>query len=517
MSAQDGSASKQIPLAQRILALQARNKRQLHMCEVSRTSQSEGNKENSYLSSSMTRQNKTAPAGEMFDLSKMNDSLGAVRHNLSTQASEEPRHHKSAQRVIKDRHLVTPKTPKLSAIPEKAHAKDRISRLDNIGLKSPADNLIKTRSKSAGTKSPSSLCAETPRSMGGLRPSSSTSSLNNKVMIINNHSYIWLNVLGKGGSSRVYEVFDEARSEVCALKVVDLGDDPVVRDCYLNEIELLNSLQGSPYVIKMIEYELRECENTLYVVMEKGDIDLATFLKTRRSEIDSNFVRYHWNEMLRCVKVIHDRKIVHSDLKPANFLLVKGRLKLIDFGIAAGIPNDMTAAIKESQMGTLSYMAPEVLQGEGCDGKYKIPLKADVWSLGCILYNIVYGHLPFPMKSQAAKMAAIVSPEYVIDFPDCHEPRLVDVMKRCLVRDVHDRADVNELLEHPYLTGSSSRAASPDSSLSGPPLDFLAIAKELQNNTPNTMARRLEELTKGAQLHAAGDGGDPARKVLDFD
>lgn len=115
--------------------------------------------------------------------------------------------------------------------------------------------------------------------------------------------------------------------------------------------------------------ELREEENTLYVVMEKGETDLATFLKTRRTEIDSAFIRYHWREMLRCVKVIHDRsgsyycyfytttgypnvsieylniywnlEIVHSDLKPANFLLVKGNLKLIDFGIAAGIPNDM--------------------------------------------------------------------------------------------------------------------------------------------------------------------------------
>ncbi|KAJ1351240.1 hypothetical protein KIN20_007216 [Parelaphostrongylus tenuis] len=223
--------------------------------------------------------------------------------------------------------------------------------------------------------------------------------------------------------------------------------------------------------------------------------------------------------MLRCVKVIHDRKIVHSDLKPANFLLVKGSLKLIDFGIAAGIPNEMTSAVKDSQMGTLSYMAPEVLQGGNVDGKFKTPLKADVWSLGCILYNMVYGHLPFPMKSQAAKIAAICNPEYLIDFSGCRDPLLVDVLKRCLVRDVHKRADVNELLEHSYLTGvTKSPTGSRNPSACGPKLDYLAIARELQNNTPNTIARRLEELTRGSQAHRSEDEHKSVvKKVLDFD
>uniref|UniRef100_A0A1I7XN99 Protein kinase domain-containing protein n=1 Tax=Heterorhabditis bacteriophora TaxID=37862 RepID=A0A1I7XN99_HETBA len=361
----------------------------------------EGNKENSVLSSSVSgRQNKTAPAGNMFDLSKVNESLPHIRHNVS--------------HILPDKILgnVSQGDGNLHLAP--IRERERNARGDKDRGRMVESENMKQRSKSAGTKcesrSPVLSVQVTHHQTSGLRPSISTSSLNNQRMVINNRSYIWLNVLGKGGSSRVYEVYDEMSSQVCALKVVDLGDDESARRSYLNEIELLSSLQGSPYVIKMHDYELRENENTLYVVMEKGDTDLSTFLKTQRTDIDSAFIKYHWNEMLRCVKVIHDRsqsfcevavfhpydvsefsllvlfkliclgrfllhfhsEIVHSDLKPANFLLVKGNLKLIDFGIAAPIPSDMTAVVKDSQMGTLSYMSPEVLSGDAGDGKYKV-------------------------------------------------------------------------------------------------------------------------------------------------
>ena len=69
--------------------------------------------------------------------------------------------------------------------------------------------------------------------------------------------------------------------------------------------------------------------------------------------------------MLECVKVVHDAGIVHTDLKPANFVLVKGALKLIDFGIAKAIPNDTTNIARDQQIGTLSYMSPEALCDAG--------------------------------------------------------------------------------------------------------------------------------------------------------
>jgi serine/threonine-protein kinase TTK/MPS1 len=61
--------------------------------------------------------------------------------------------------------------------------------------------------------------------------------------------------------------------------------------------------------------------------------------------------------MLEAVRVIHDEKIVHSDLKPANFVLVKGRLKLIDFGIANAIANDTTNIQRDNQVGA-TFLSP---------------------------------------------------------------------------------------------------------------------------------------------------------------
>ncbi|VDN40697.1 unnamed protein product [Gongylonema pulchrum] len=129
-----------------------------------------------------------------------------------------------------------------------------------------------------------------------LRRSESTScSRTNRYIAVKNRRYIVINLLGKGGSSLVYQVLDEEQKKLQAVKCVDLSEaDAACRSAYLNEIKLLI-------------------------------------------------------------------RIVHSDLKPANFLLVGGNLKLIDFGIASAIPSNRTSVMKDTQMGTLSYMPPEAI------------------------------------------------------------------------------------------------------------------------------------------------------------
>jgi len=82
------------------------------------------------------------------------------------------------------------------------------------------------------------------------------------------------------------------------------------------------------------------------LVMECGSIDLAGFLRKNRTKITENELQVFWRQMLEAVHVIHEARIIHSDLKPANFLLVEGRLKLIDFGIANALQVSRTDTTK---------------------------------------------------------------------------------------------------------------------------------------------------------------------------
>lgn len=102
-------------------------------------------------------------------------------------------------------------------------------------------------------------------------------------------------------------------------------------------------------------------EKTLFMVMEKGDTDLRKILQTYTTSLPLYTLLTFWHQMLQSVHYIHTKDIIHSDLKPENFLMVNGRLKLIDFGISSKMAVDSTSIIKYSQVGTFNYISPEAL------------------------------------------------------------------------------------------------------------------------------------------------------------
>ncbi|GKT83844.1 LOW QUALITY PROTEIN: serine threonine-protein kinase MPS1 [Colletotrichum tofieldiae] len=245
------------------------------------------------------------------------------------------------------------------------------------------------------------------------------------------------------------------------------------------EIELLQRLRGVERVIQLIDYEMNREKQSLSVLMELGELDFNSLLKNRQSgaeapthNFDITFVRYYWKEMLECVQAIHARAVVHSDLKPANFVLVKGRLKLIDFGIANAIQTDVTTNVyRESMAGTVNYMSPESLMdstqyaftviqnghpyipASGAPKVVKVGKPSDVWSLGCILYQMVYGIPPFgKMADPRSRIQAIVNWSHRIEIPtttedgSCVPVALLQTMRRCLSRDQTDRPTCETLL-----------------------------------------------------------------------
>ncbi len=251
-----------------------------------------------------------------------------------------------------------------------------------------------------------------------------------KMVVVNQKRYLRFGTLGKGGSSCVYSVISED-SQVYAFKKVFVGansaDPEALFESYVNEIDLLNSLKGSPFIIQLEDSEVDESNMSVSMIMEAGEIDLSKVLKKRNqvNGISPFFIRMIWSEMLESVDHIHEHRIVHGDLKPANFVFVKGHLKLIDFGIAKSFSNDTTNIYRDSQIGTINYMAPEAIVAPRSDevnasskgSKLKLGRASDVWSLGCILYQLVYGSPPFAALNTIQKLHAIPNPSYDISYP----------------------------------------------------------------------------------------------------
>ena len=142
---------------------------------------------------------------------------------------------------------------------------------------------------------------------------------------------------------------------MCAIKKVDLSEvsEPEA-EAFRNEVKLLQKLQGNKRIIKLFDFEERVKPNKdgkeLLVVMERGERDLANLLKdmSKDQELTDTKIKFYWEEMLETVAVVHQQNIVHSDLKPANFLIVNGTLKIIDFGIASKISDDKTHVTKDN-------------------------------------------------------------------------------------------------------------------------------------------------------------------------
>ncbi|KAK4475644.1 hypothetical protein MN116_000914 [Schistosoma mekongi] len=306
--------------------------------------------------------------------------------------------------------------------------------------------------------------------------------VNERCITVGGKKYKVIDELGRGGSSVVYWAMDSSLNPR-AVKMVDLKNisrETVIS--YINEIEMLKSLLNSDRIIRLYDHECSS--ESLTLVMEKGDCDLKSVILhfwSRGSQTLSHpscmlpsAIVFYWDQMLRCVKALHDRRIVHLDLKPQNFVLVCGQLKLIDLGISRQLPDDSTTVNQWLKLGTLSFMSPEQLEEAAAavsssslnqsflwspevdkENRYKVGRKSDIWSLGVILYMMVYGQLPFNHDDHHSHLSAIINPDVKISLPSIKNKSIYMALERSLVRNHLERASVDELLSYEYVSSTS--------------------------------------------------------------
>ncbi|XP_028326813.1 dual specificity protein kinase Ttk [Gouania willdenowi] len=354
-------------------------------------------------------------------------------------------------------------------------------------------------------------CTPLNQSASFQTPQPCFNSLSNESLTIKGKQFFILKMIGRGGSSKVYQVLDH-KKQLFAVKYVDLLEaDAQTVESYKNEIEHLNHLQQySDQIIKLYDYEITN--SYIYILMECGNLDLNTWLRNRKS-INPLERKFYWRNMLEAVHTIHRHGIVHSDLKPANFVIVNASLKLIDFGIANRINPDVTSIMKDSQVGTLNYMPPEAIKdtsSQAGKARSKISPKGDVWSLGCILYCMTYGKTPFQnITNHITKLHAIIDPSHKIQFPDITEKDLLDVLKRCLVRNPRERISIAELLEHPYLQLNAQSSPEPVRPSNNDLQKILTDLAALQS--PNSILRAANNLAKMCSSGKALDVAECAK------
>lgn len=241
--------------------------------------------------------------------------------------------------------------------------------------------------------------------------------------------------IGVGTVGAIHSATVKATGERVAIKLLhpSVSRDPLIRARFEREMLVLSRL-SHPNIIRY--FGGGEANQQLFYVMELVEGGTVRDLLQMGGTLT-------WQEVVTCTRQIcsalqcaHNHGVVHRDLKPANLFLTRdGQVKLGDFGIARDLTNaDLTA--DGLTVGTHAYMAPEQITGE-----QEISGKADLYSLGCCMFEMLTGQKPFRGEhfAQLFDQHLRSAPPHVRDFiPDCPE-ELDEVIQRLMAKNPLDR------------------------------------------------------------------------------
>ena len=259
-------------------------------------------------------------------------------------------------------------------------------------------------------------------------------------------NYKVIKLLGEGSFGKAFLCKNESNDTICVIKQITIEDmNEKEKDDVYNEAQILGKLDHQN-IIKLFEvFDSKKPKHTLNIVTEYADGgDLSEKIKSQNNKpfTESEILDY-FTQICLALKHIHEKKIIHRDLKSGNvFLMKNGLVKLGDFGIAKGFQNTMDKA--KTMVGTPYYLSPEILENKPYDSK------SDIWSLGVLLYEMMTFKMPFNANSLPMLSVKILRGNYTPP-PAVYTKDLREIVTKCLLVDPKKRPTIQEILRMPII------------------------------------------------------------------
>ena len=256
--------------------------------------------------------------------------------------------------------------------------------------------------------------------------------------------------LGSGSFGRVYLVSHNESKKLFALKVIDKRKLMVSYgklDIIYNEINIHSKLSHEN-IIKL--YNVHEDNENINIIMEYAENgNLFELISKEKNGLEESKAFDYFIQVVNAVYYLHNNNIIHRDIKPENILIGNdNKIKLCDFGWA----KELTLENRSTFCGTVEYMAPEIVGSENYD--YSV----DIWSLGILLYELLFGHSPF--KANTTKNVILNIKTHELTYDDKNKKisnSCKDLIQKLLVSNPQKRLKIKDILEHPFVKKHSKK------------------------------------------------------------
>ncbi|XP_040001776.1 serine/threonine-protein kinase 10-like [Xiphias gladius] len=265
-----------------------------------------------------------------------------------------------------------------------------------------------------------------------------------------NPEEIWdiIGELGDGAFGKVFKAQNKQTGILAAAKVIDTKTEEELED-YMVEIDILASCDHQN-IVKLLDAFYYESKLWILIEFCAGGAVDAVMLELERPLTEPQ-IRVVCKQTLQALVYLHDNKIIHRDLKAGNILLtLDGDVKLADFGVSA--KNTKTLQRRDSFIGTPYWMAPEVVMCETSKDR-PYDYKADIWSLGVTLIELAQIEPPnHEMNPMRVLLKIAKSDPPILMQPSRWSPEFSDFLKRCLDKNVDNRWNAIQLLQHSFVS-----------------------------------------------------------------